>query len=352
MCNFLYGPLWRHPKRESPNVRASLLQAPLPVRASSYRWSWACQTFHNWKKKYDGLGVSELRQLKQLEAENSRLKKMVADLSLDKEMLQEVIQKSSEACSTPQVSPFLVEDYRISTRRAVGLDSVSRSHFYYRHHPRDDRAERARIREIAESRVRYGMWRIHTLMRREGWLINHKKTHLIYCDEGLNSRRKRPRRRVSAAHRMERPDVSKVNDCWSMEFVADNLFKGRRIRALIVVDNFSRECLAITVDYALRGGDVMATTEHVKTIRGLPRRIQVDNGSEFISKALDLWAYENKVTLDFSRPGKPTDNPHIESFNGSFRDECLNLNWFLLLEDAQEKIEVWRVDYNEFRPHQ
>lgn len=137
-----------------------------------------------------------------------------------------------------------------------------------------------------------------------------------------------------------------------MDFVADSLFNGRRIRALTVVDNFSRECLAITVDQMLRGDDVVATMEHIKAMRGKPKRVQVDNGSEFISKALDLWAYENDVVLDFSRPGKPTDNAHIESFNGSLRDECLNLNWFLSVEDAQEKIEAWRVDYNEFRPHQ
>ena len=245
-----------------------------------------------------------------------------------------------------------MEAYRISARHAVDLVGVSRSYFYYRHHPRDDRAERARIREIAETRVRYGMWRIHTVMRREGWLINHKKTHRIYCEEGLNLRRKRPRRSVAAAHRLERPALSTINECWSMDFVADRLFNGHRIRALTVVDNFSRECLAITVDHALRGSDVVATMELVKALRGTPRRIQVDNGSEFISKALDLWSYENQVVLDFSRPGKPTDNPFIESFNGSLRDECLNLNWFLSLEDAQEKIEAWRVDYNEYRPHQ
>ena len=125
-----------------------------------------------------------------------------------------------------------------------------------------------------------------------------------------------------------------------MDFVADSLFNGRRIRALTVVDNFSRECLAITVDQMLRGADVVATMEHIKAMRGTPKRVQVDNGSEFISKALDLWAYENDVVLDFSRPGKPTDNAHIESFNGSLRDECLNLNWFLSVEDAQEKIEA------------
>jgi len=247
---------------------------------------------------------------------------------------------------------FVVGAYRVSKRRATGLVGLSRSYFYYQPHPRDDRAERARIREIAEVRVRYGMWRVHTLMRREGWGINHKKTHRIYCEEGLNLRRKRPRRNVSGAHRMERVEASGINECWSMDFVADNLFNGHRIRALTVVDNLSRECLAITVNHQLRSDEVVRTMEHIKSIRGVPERIQVDNGSEFISKALDLWAYENQVVLDFSRPGKPTDNPFIESFNGSFRDECLNLHWFLSLDDAQKKIEAWRVDYNESRPHQ
>ncbi len=200
-------------------------------------------------------------------------------------------------------------------------------------------------------RVRYGCRRIHTLLRREGWVINHKKTHRIYVEEGLSLRRKRPRRRVAAAHRSERPAVARANDCWSMDFVADQLFNGQRIRALTVVDNFSRECLAITVDTRMKGDDVVATMDHLKALRGLPQRIQVDNGSEFISKALDQWAYGLEVTLDFSRPGKPTDNPHIETFNGSFRDECLNLHWFLSLDDAREKIEGWRVDYKEFRPH-
>ena len=133
--------------------------------------------------------------------------------------------------------------------------------------------------------------------------------------------------------------------------MADQLFNGQKIRALTVVDNFSRESLAITVDYALKAADVVATMAKLKALRGTPKRIQVDNGSEFISHALDHWAYEHGVTLDFSRPGKPTDNPFIESFNGSFRDECLNVHWFLSLTDAQEKIEVWRRDYNEYRPH-
>lgn len=198
-----------------------------------------------------------------------------------------------------ELANFLIQAYRVSIRRATAVLQLRQATYFYRPTPRDDRAERQRIREIAEARVRYGVQRIHVLLRREGWLINHKKTHRIYCEEGLNLRRKRPRRRVAAAHRMERPDVSTVNACWSMDFVADQLFNGQKIRALTVVDNFSRESLAITVDYALKAADVVATMDHLKALRGTPKRIQVDNGSEFISYALDHWAYEHGVTLDF-----------------------------------------------------
>ena len=137
-----------------------------------------------------------------------------------------------------------------------------------------------------------------------------------------------------------------------MDFVADQLFDGRKFRALTLVDNFSRQCLAIRVGQSIRGIDVVRIMEEIKTeYKIIPERIQVDNGSEFISKDFDRWAYENKVILDYSRPGKPTDNPFIESFNGSFRDECLNVNWFLSMDDAAEKIEAWREEYNSFRPH-
>ncbi len=137
-----------------------------------------------------------------------------------------------------------------------------------------------------------------------------------------------------------------------MDFVSDQLFDGRRFRALTIVDNFSRKCLAIHPGQSIKGADVVDVMENLRLNEGyVPDCIQVDNGSEFISKALDKWAYDNDVVLDFSRPGKPTDNPFIESFNGSFRDECLNTNWFLSLQDATEKIEEWKKDYNEYRPH-
>ena len=196
------------------------------------------------------------------------------------------------------------------------------------------------------------MARIHVLLRREGWQDNHKRVRRIYREEGLNLRLRRPRRSKAARHRSEPIYLTAPNECWSMDFVMDALFDGRRFRALTVVDNYSRECLEIEVDQSLKGEDVVRTMERIKLVRGVvPNRIKVDNGSEFISKALDKWAYENNVVLDFSRPGKPTDNAFIESFNGSFRDECLNVNWFLSLEDAKEKITAFKKEYNHFRPH-
>ena len=133
--------------------------------------------------------------------------------------------------------------------------------------------------------------------------------------------------------------------------MADQLFNGQRFRLLTLVDNFSRESLAIQMGTRLTGDDVVAALDRVKEARGCPQSIRVDNGPEFISKSLDWWAYFNKVTLDFSRLGKPTDNAYIESFNGRVRQECLNQHWFLSLADAQEQIDQWRLDYNENRPH-
>ena len=135
-----------------------------------------------------------------------------------------------------------------------------------------------------------------------------------------------------------------------MDFVSDSLVTSRRIRALTMVDNFSRECLAIEVAPSIKGKQVVEVLERVTACRGAPKSIQLDNGPEFVSRALDCWAYERGVTLAFSRPGKPVDNAFIESFNGSFRDECLNVNWFLSLDDARDKIETWRRDYTSSVP--
>lgn len=229
---------------------------------------------------------------------------------------------------------------------------LSSSMFYYRVSAKNDELLRMRIVEIAKTRIRYGFWRIFILLRREGFTDNHKRAYRIYKEEGLNLRTKRPRRNRAGAHRLERIENNSINKVWSMDFVQDALFNGSRFRILSIVDNYSKKCHSLAVGKSMKGGDVVDQLERLKLLDGLiPERIQCDNGSEFISKEVDRWAFENGVTLDFSRPGKPTDNPYVESFNGKFRDECLSVNWFLSLEDAKEKINTWKDDYNFFRTH-
>lgn len=242
-------------------------------------------------------------------------------------------------------------DYGVSVRRACCIALISRSLYTYRRKT-DDQAElRMRICEIAATRVRYGYRRIHVLLCREGWEINHKRVYRLYKDEGLLLRSKRPKRIVSAVHREKTECATRPDEVWSMDFMSDALFDGRRLKLMTVVDNYTRESLAIKAGQGITGEQVTEVLAKIASDRPLPARIKCDNGPEFTSKALDKWAYEHRVELDFSRPGKPTDNGYIESFNGRFRDECLNVNWFLSLEDAQRKIEVWRRDYNESRPH-
>ena len=178
----------------------------------------------------------------------------------------------------------------MATQKACKVVLYPRSMWYYKFHKRDDRPIRQRIREIAAARVRYGYNRIHILLRREGWKDNRKRVHRIYKEEGLNLRSKRPRRNKAAAHRLERPGLDRLYQCCSMDFVADQLFDGRKFRALTLVDNFSRQCLAIRVGQSIRGIDVARIMEELwVTHKVLPERIQVDNGSEFISKDLDRW---------------------------------------------------------------
>jgi len=186
----------------------------------------------------------------------------------------------------------LVDRYRVGVRRACEVVKQSCSAWYYQPRENDDAPLLLLIEEIA-TRVRYGFWRIFVLLRREGWKANHKRVYRLYRQAGLNLRRKRPRRRKAAAHRLERTMLTAPNQVWSMDFVADALFDGRRFRALTVVDNFTKESLAIEVNQHLKGEDVVAVMERLRHQRELPQRIQTDNGSEFVSIVMDRWAYDN-----------------------------------------------------------
>lgn len=196
---------------------------------------------------------------------------------------------------------------------------ASKSSYHYKSRKDGQAVLRKRIREIAETRVRYGYRRIHVLLRREGWRINHKRTHRLYCEEGLQMRNKTPKRRVSAKLRDDRRPALAPGEIWAMDFMADQLFSGQRIRVLTIVDVFSKVSPAIGVGFSYKGCDVVDTLEQAIRAHGCPKRIRLDNGPEFVSRDLDLWAYAKGVVLDFSRPGKPTDNAYIEAFNSRFR---------------------------------
>lgn len=246
---------------------------------------------------------------------------------------------------------YLGTAYPLSERRACRTVRCARATYRYQSH-RDPRTVlRQRIREMAQARVRYGYRKIRVLLNREGWAVSKHLVYRLYREEGLTLRHRPPRRRKAVVPRVHRPPVTRPNDAWTLDFVADQLVTGHRFRALTVVDVFTRESLAIEVGHHLRSEHVVHALTRLTLQRGAPTRLFCDNGSEFCSQLVDLWAYQHHVQIDFSRPGKPTDNAHVEAFNATLRRECLNVHWFESLHEAQARIEAWRREYNESRPH-
>lgn len=250
-----------------------------------------------------------------------------------------------------EVVTHLRTAYAVSERRACRATGFPRATQRYRSvsDPQDEL--RLRLRELAAVRVRYGYRRLWLLLRREGYAVNHKRIYRLYRDEGLAIRPKVPRRRRSCRYREARPGTSHANEAWAMDFMSDALFNGQRFRLLTVVDCHTREALAVVPRTSFRAFDVVDVLDRLVRERGAPGSIRCDNGPEFAGRLLDQWAYFKGVELDFSRPGKPTDNAFIESFNASVRRELLNASWFLSLADARERTEAWRKEYNEERPH-
>lgn len=244
----------------------------------------------------------------------------------------------------------MIERFGLSQRRACGLIGMSRNTLRYEAKPDKDTELRARMKEIAEERRRFGCRRLHIMLKREGLVINHKRTERIYREEKLALKIRR-RKKMASWNRVELPKPEKINEQWAMDFMHDALWNGRRFRVLPIVDTYTKECLRIEVDTSISGKRVANVLSEIGLFRGLPEHIVVDNGPEFISNALDQWAFSREVKLHFIRPGKPVENAFIESFNARFRDECLNENWFISIGHARREIEQWRIDYNEQRPH-
>jgi putative transposase len=227
---------------------------------------------------------------------------------------------------------------------------IGNSSLRYKSKRPDDSAVRQKLKALAAERPRFGYRRLGVLLERDGVLINHKRLHRIYRDEGLVLRRKR-RQRAASATRVPLSTPSRAGERFSMDFVSDSLATGRSFRTLNIVDDYTRECLAIEVDMSITGERVARVLGRLIEGGRKPQMIVVDNGPEFTSKALDAWAVRNRVQLRFIDPGKPIQNAYIESFNGRLRDECLNQHWFVSLGEAREMIEEWREDYNQQRPH-
>lgn len=244
-----------------------------------------------------------------------------------------------------------MKDSGVSQRKACGLVDVSRTVFRYvpKWSALNEKI-RSRMRDLAAQHKRMGLWQMVRIIRREEGLVNHKRIERLYRLEGLRLSVRR-RKKLKSVTRMELPVPTKKNERWSMDFVQDKLWSGRRFRCLNIVDMFTRQCLAIEVDTSIGGIRVKRVLERLVADYGKPETIVVDNGPEFISQHVDEWAYRNGVELAFIRPGKPTDNAYIESFNGKFREECLNSHYFSTLAEARLMIENWRIEYNSVRPH-
>jgi putative transposase len=241
-------------------------------------------------------------------------------------------------------------EHGISQRRACGLVALWRSTCQYESRPDRNGEIREALRAAAAERPRWGQDRLHVLLRRRGHPVNHKRTERLYRELQLALRLRKRRKRASGV-RVMTDMPTQANRRWSMDFVMDQLVNGRRLKCMTLVDDFTRECLAIAVDVSVTAEGVIRVLEQVALDRPLPEAIVCDNGPEFASTILDRWAYERGVRLAFIQPGRPVQNPYVESFNGKFRDECLNENLFFDLCDAREKIEAWRQDFNHVRPH-
>ena len=227
---------------------------------------------------------------------------------------------------------------------------IGMSSYYYRGQAKPDGELRAALRRVAAKRRRWGYRMITEVLRREGFSDNHKRIYRVYREEGLQVRARK--RRKTARWRGAKPQQAKqANERWSMDFMSDQLADGRKVRILNIVDDHTRQCLAMEVDTSIGGWRVARVLDRVVAERGHPRRIVTDNGPEFTGKALDRWAYEHRVKLEFIEPGKPVQNAYVESFNGTCRNECLNEHWFVSLAEARRLIEDWRIDYNLNRPH-
>ena len=248
------------------------------------------------------------------------------------------------------VVDYVLDEFSINISRGCRLMELGRSSYYYDPVAPNDTCLREVLRGHAYQRRRFGYRRLLVFLRRDGFLDNHKRVFRVYQDEKLQIQN-RKRKRTAKWRGEPLAQANYPHQRWSMDFVHDTFDNGRRLRMLNIADDFSRQCVRIEVDTSISGERVTRCLDQAAEFYGLPECIRTDNGPEFIGSAMDKWAYDHGVKLEFIEPGKPMQNGYIESFNGKLRDECLNENWFTSLQQARSIIEAWRIDYNTVRPH-
>ncbi|MBY3309280.1 IS3-like element ISRle4 family transposase [Rhizobium laguerreae] len=326
-------------------------EAGTPVSELCRKHGVSDASIYKWKAKFGGMEVSEAKRLKTLEDENTKLKRLLADAMLDNAALKDLFGKEvvTPAAKRKAVA-HLMSHHEMSERRACKAIGFCRMTVRYETRRDNDHELRERMKALAHERRRFGYRRIHVLLRREGHLVNHKRLFRLYREEKLTVRKRGGRKRaIGTRAPMLVPMVA--NDRWSLDFVSDQFTDGRRLRILTVVDDCTRECLALVADTSLSGLRVARELDRIIEERGKPRMIVSDNGSEFTSNAILQWADRTKVDWHYIAPGKPIQNAFIESFNGRLRDEFLNETLFSSLAHARSALSNWRSDYNDQRPH-
>uniref|UniRef100_UPI00313ADDD0 IS3 family transposase n=1 Tax=Hydrogenophaga sp. OTU3427 TaxID=3043856 RepID=UPI00313ADDD0 len=309
-------------------------------------------TFYKWRAKFGGMQVSEAQRLRELESENAKLKRLLAEAHLDIHALKSVFGvKPLAPQARRDAIRQMIEQHHLSERHACRLVGLSRDS--YRHPPQLSELNASlgeQIRQTALVRRRFGYRRIHDMLREQFPGVNHKRIYRLYRQANLTVK-KRSKAKRPAQERVPLQLARNINEVLSMDFVSDSLSSGRRLKCLTVVDDFSKESVEIAVDYGISGQYVTRVLDQVARFRGYPAAVRTDNGPEFTSRAFLAWAHTHGIRHILIEPGKPMQNGYIESFNGKFRDECLNEQWFESLSQARECIARWRQDYNEVRPH-
>ncbi|HEY5657200.1 MAG TPA: IS3 family transposase [Myxococcota bacterium] len=333
-----------------------LLAKGITIPEAARQIGVAEQTYYRWRKEYGGLRLDQAKHMKELERENTRLKKLVADLNLDKAILEEapegkILSPSKRREAVRQVRKTLPE---ASERRTCRVLSQARgTQRYPRRLPDDEERLVEEMTRLATEYGRYGYRRVTALLRRAGWDVNHKRVERLWRREGLKVPQKQPKRRRLWLNdgscirlRPERRD-----HVWSYDFVADRTSDGLPLKMLTVIDEYTRECLAIDVSRRLKSENVLDRLAELFMYRGVPEHIRSDNGPEFTARKVRDWLERTGVRTLYIEPGSPWENGYNESFNGKLRDELLNLEIFDTLFEARTLIENWRMLYNTRRPH-